>query len=152
MIREITGRVLHHAHANSPEDFGAPERQSALASMLRALDLRPVGRAKRDGGHVHELRVSFNVSLVVVQNRLPSALLLFVGGRRLRRKCLDDPGLAIFLVELDDGLPFISKRVLDSLETTYLGVLAGEVKAHGSVLGLHAIAELPADSEVVLGS
>src|SRR3954463_2218858 len=123
MIREITRRVLHHAHANCPEDFRAPERQAALASTLRALDLRPVGRAKRYGQHIHELWIPFDVSLVVLQNRLPSALLLFVGGRRLRHKCLDDPGLAIFLVELDDNLPLVSKRVPDSLKLTYLGVL-----------------------------
>src|SRR6476660_5428394 len=55
VIREIARRVLHHAHANSPEDPGAPERHAALASMLRALDLRPIGRTKRYGGHVHEI-------------------------------------------------------------------------------------------------
>src|SRR5678815_5013787 len=54
MIREITRRVLHHAYANSPEHPGPPERHAALTSMLRALDLRPVGRAKRYRGHVHE--------------------------------------------------------------------------------------------------
>src|SRR5580765_6138462 len=54
MIGEIARRVLHHAHADSPEDPGPPERHAALASMLRALDLRPVGRTKRYGGHVHE--------------------------------------------------------------------------------------------------
>src|SRR5580765_8821608 len=89
-----------------------------------------------------KLRVSFNVFLVVVQNRPPPALLLLVGGRCLRHKCLNDLGLGIFLVELDDNLPLISKRVPDSLEMTNLGVLPREVKAYGSVLGLHAIVEL----------
>src|SRR5678815_2024849 len=54
VIGEIARRVLHHAYADSPEDPGPPERHAALTSMLRALDLRPVGRAKRYGGHVHE--------------------------------------------------------------------------------------------------
>src|SRR4026208_191529 len=54
VIRAIARRVLHQAHADLPDDSRAPECHAALASMLRALDLRPVGRAKRNGGHVHE--------------------------------------------------------------------------------------------------
>src|SRR6185312_15545196 len=54
VISEIARRVLHHAYADPAEDSGAPKRHAALASMLRALDLRPVGCAKRYGGHVHE--------------------------------------------------------------------------------------------------
>ena len=53
VVGQVARLVLDHAHADVSELPGAPVGHAGLALVLRALDLRPVGRAEGNGEHIH---------------------------------------------------------------------------------------------------
>jgi len=53
VVGQVARCVLNHTDANGSKLPSAPVGEAALAFMLSARDLRPVGGAERDSGHVH---------------------------------------------------------------------------------------------------
>lgn len=55
MVCQVACRVLDHAHPDVAKVLGAPVRNPTFSPMLGSIDAGPIGGAKRNAGHVHNV-------------------------------------------------------------------------------------------------
>jgi hypothetical protein len=60
MVCDLARSVFDHANPNGAEMLCAPVRSATVALVRSSIDARPIGGAKRNARHVHEISLSLS--------------------------------------------------------------------------------------------
>ena len=65
MVRQIACRIFDHAHPDMAKMLCAPVSNASCTRVLGSIDTGPIGGAKRNARHVHDISLGFECSISV---------------------------------------------------------------------------------------